>query len=163
MCKNEPRGFEDVPHDRSIAPRQPAHVEGGVDKSVQSRTAVTSRRRTVAEYRFSEHGTTQKYAPISPADVDDVYVALAALLDGSVRYVDWTDISQMNGDYAVDFCGTSISRALGLLAQDEDCPVVLERWSGPSAPTTWRVTPPEDDQPANAESAVTDDGERHER
>jgi len=113
-------------------------------------------------YRFSEHGTTDKYAPISPTDVDEVYIALVTVLDESVRYVDWTDIAQVGGDCAVEFCRTSISRALGLLAQEPACPVELDRWSGASAtPTTWRVALPTDELAADAANTVTDGGETH--
>lgn len=146
MSKNEPRGLEHIPSEQSTVSDQPT-TDVSAEETVTHGTSAPTSQVSSEAYRFSDHGTTHKYAPISPKDVDDVYAALVAAVDDTVAYVNWADIARVEGECAIDLCQTSISRALGLLARDEACPLTLERWSGQATtPITWRVTRPEDNQ-----------------
>ncbi len=138
MTANDPGGLENGPVDSSTATR-----EGETTATATSDTAA---------YRFSRHRQTDTYAPITPVDVDAVYRVLTELVEGGSAYLDHADIAESGGADTRDLCGTSISRAVGLLAEDARCPLTIERWSGPATtPTTWYVAPPE--QESSAESA----------
>jgi hypothetical protein len=143
MRKDEPGGLEDAPTDSRTVSRR----DDGAGTPADDSAASASRHRvTLDRYQFSEHGHTDKYAPITPGDVDDVFERLCRLL-GAEQYVDPETVQYVDGD-PLELCRTSVSRAIRLLADDDRCPLVIERWSGAaSTPTVWRVGPPDEDTP----------------
>lgn len=116
-----------------------------------------------SQYRFSAHGTTSKHAPISPVGVDAVYGVLCTLVeDAAVVYLDCRDVAQCDEGWSLDLCKTSISRAIRLLAEDDQCPLEIERWSGRSTiPTTWRVTTLDSEHTEDGENGHADGGDSH--
>lgn len=153
MSKDEPGGLEDAPTESRTVNSRNDGAETATDDSPASAS-----RHCVAldSYQFSEHGRTDKYAPITPDDVDDVFECLRRLL-GTEQYVDPETVQCVDGG-ARELCQTSVSRAIRLLADDNRCPLVIERWSGAaSTPTVWHVAPPDDETPATDASPTGGD------
>lgn len=162
MHQNEPGGLENAPRDSRTATHQDDEAAAPADESGQSRSDLADDGATPSEYRFSTHGTTSKHAPISPVDVDAVYRVLWTLVEDTVVYLDCGDVAQCDEGQSLDLCKTSISRALRLLAEDDQCPLAIERWSGRSTiPTTWRVTAPDSEHIKDGESDHADGGDSH--
>jgi hypothetical protein len=155
MRKDEPGGLEDAPTDSGTVT---CRDDGSETPAEESSVSAPQHRLALDGYQFSAERTTDKYAPITPGDVDDVFRRLCTLVE-DVEYVD-PEMVQGVDDRALELCQTSVTRAIGLLADDDRCPLVIERWSGSaSTPTIWHVAPPDERTPVTDES-LTDGDDR---
>jgi hypothetical protein len=101
-------------------------------------------RSTASEYTAPAPYKVGKGPGIPAALPDQVFAALQAVdKPGYVR----------PGDLGLDASDRSVSAAIGLLADDDGCPLDIERWNGANTtPAVWRVKERE-------RRAVTDGGE----
>ncbi len=101
-------------------------------------------RSTASEYTAPDPYKVGKGPGIPAALPDQVFAALQAVdTPGYVR----------PGDLGLDASDRAVSAAIGLLADDDGCPLDIERWNGANTtPTVWRVE-------ERKRRAVTDGGQ----
>jgi hypothetical protein len=162
MQENERGGLEDAPTERRTVTRQESGADAPAEESADSERESADEHCQLRDYQFSAEEKTSKYAPISAEDIDDVYAVVCTLTEDTVVHLDCEDVAQCAQGQSLELCETSISRAIRLLAEDDQCPLEIERWSGKSTiPTLWRVTAPDCGHTVDNESATSDGGDSH--
>lgn len=95
-----------------------------------------TKERIAYEYTHPSTNKGPQLRALDEGDVQDVYDALADRVGG-------TDVLYTSSDRigaAVDFSTATAGRCVRALADDPDCPLDIQRWSGESTtPAVWRV------------------------
>lgn len=155
-------GLENTPTETRIVARQENGADAPADESADSARESAEEYCKTADYQFSADEKPSKYSPISARDIDDVYAVVCALTEEAVVHVDCDDIAQSAEGQSLELCATSISRAVRLLAEDDQCPLEIERWSGESTiPALWRITVPDCDRPTDDEHGTPNEDDSH--